>query len=81
MNDANVLDLIRDALTSVAPRREAEFANLRLDQTIEGLGLDSITTMEMVGAIEDRISATFADEDLARVSTLGDLAQLIRANS
>ncbi len=79
MNDPQIVAMIQDALASVAPNRKADFAAIKLDQTIESLGLDSIATMEMVGAIEDKVSSTFPDEELAKVQTLGDLAKLIRS--
>ncbi len=78
MDQQQTLALIREALNEVAPNREADFENLELDQKIEGLGLDSIATMEMVGFIEERIDATFADEELAKVSRVRDLAGLIK---
>jgi acyl carrier protein len=34
--------------------------------------------MEMVGFVEEALGVTFPDEDLARVSKVGDLATLIR---
>ncbi len=78
MNDRQTLDLIRAALNEVAPNREADFVAIAFQTKIESLGLDSIATMEMVGVIEERIDATFADEDLNRVSHVSDLASLIR---
>jgi acyl carrier protein len=81
MTDAQIVVMIQEALASVAPTRVADFQGLTLDATIESLGLDSIATMEMVGAIEDRISTTFPDEDLAKVQKISDLARLIRAAS
>ncbi len=82
MNDQQILGLIRDALTAVAPKRKADFASLAPAQTIESLGLDSIATMEMVGQLEEASKTTFADEDLAKVQTVGDLANLVsRAQS
>ena len=81
MTDSEVISLIQKALAEVAPKRAAEFSNINLETTIESLGLDSIATMEMVGSLEDQVNATFPDEDLTEVSTLGDLAKLIRSNS
>ncbi len=78
MNDQDVLSLIREALASVAPTRTAEFANISLDNSIEGLGLDSIATMEMVGFLEEKVNTTFADEELAKVQKVADLAGLVR---
>jgi acyl carrier protein len=78
MNDNEIIALIRQALGSVAPTRTADFANLTDDTKIEGLGLDSIATMEMVNFIEEKIEVTFADEELAKVQRVGDLMGLIR---
>lgn len=82
MTDAKTLGMIREALGAVAPKRKADFASLATTQTIESLGLDSIATMEMVAKLEEATKTTFADEDLAKVQTVGDLATLVsRAQS
>ena len=77
MNEAQIIDLIRQALTEVAPGRD--FTDLAEETKIETLGLDSIATMEMVGFLEDKTDMTFPDEELATVQSLTDLARLIRA--
>jgi len=79
MDDAQILNLIKEALFEVAPNRKEEFEDLDLDETIEDLALDSIATMEMVGFLEDKTEKTFPDEDLAQVNSLKDLATLVRA--
>jgi acyl carrier protein len=79
MDDAQILNLIKEALFEVAPNRKEEFEDLELDETIEDLALDSIATMEMVGFLEDKTEKTFPDEDLAQVNSLKDLATLVRA--
>jgi acyl carrier protein len=78
MNDAEIIALIKEALADVAPNRAGEFDDIAADTTIESLGLDSIATMEMVGFVEERVDATFPDEELTEVSKIGDLANLIR---
>lgn len=78
MDDAQILNLIKEALFEVAPNRKEEFEDLELDETIEDLALDSIATMEMVGFLEDKTEKTFPDEDLAQVNSLKDLATLVR---
>lgn len=79
MNDTEILVIIRGALTEVAPTRKEEFASATLEMKIEDLALDSIATMEMVSAIEDKLETTFEEAELAKVSKLGDLARLMRA--
>lgn len=78
MNDAQILTLIRKALTDVVPDRADEWADVELSRSIEELGLDSIATMEMVGSLEEATDTTFPDEALPKVNTLGDLAALVR---
>ncbi len=78
MTDAQIISLIQEALADVAPNRVADFADIGVDTTIESLGLDSIATMEMVGFIEEKVDATFPDEELTEVKKIGDLANLIR---
>ena len=51
---------------------------MQLATEIQSLGLDSIATMEMVGCLEESTDITFPDEELAKVSKLSDLANLIR---
>lgn len=78
MNDAEIISLIKEALADVAPNRGGDFDGIAADTTIESLGLDSIAIMEMVGFVEERVDATFPDEELTEVSKIGDLANLIR---
>lgn len=78
MTDDQILSLIQEALFEVAPKRKKDFETISLDTTIEDLALDSIATMEMVGFLEDRVEATFPDEDLASVNSVRDLANLVR---
>ena len=79
MTDDKILSLIKEALNEVAPNRKADFASVQLGTEIEALGLDSIATMEMVGCLEESTDTTFPDEELAKVSKLSDLANLIRS--
>jgi acyl carrier protein len=78
MDNDQILALIKEALADVAPNRKADFANIAFDNKIEALGLDSIATMEMVNFVEEKVDATFPDEELAKVQTVRDLAGLIR---
>jgi len=78
MNDEQVLALVKEALFEVAPNRKEEFDEIELSDTIEDLALDSIATMEMVGFLEDKTEKTFPDEELAKVNTVLDLANLVR---
>lgn len=78
MTNDEIMALIKQALSDVAPSRKADFANITVETKIEALGLDSISTMEMVNSIEEKIETTFPDEELAKVQRIGDLVGLVR---
>ncbi len=78
MTNDEIMALIKQALSDVAPSRKADFASISADTKIEALGLDSISTMEMVNAIEEKIETTFPDEELAKVARIADLMGLVR---
>ena len=79
MTDTQLLDLFKEALTEVAPDKAAQFTSLTLATSIEDLQVDSVTFMELVGAVEERVGRNFADDELQRITTFADLASLIRA--
>lgn len=81
MDDQKIMTLLTDALESVAPGRSAKVREGGLSLTIRELGIDSVATMEMVGAIEEKMGVTFPDEDMASINSLQDLANLIRRSS
>jgi acyl carrier protein len=78
MNDDRILELVTAALDSVAPGWNKDVESLDLSMKMKELSIDSVSTMEMVGYIEEQLGVTFPDEDLAQVSRLEDLAGLIR---
>jgi acyl carrier protein len=80
MQDTEIIRLIQNALAEVAPTRKADFNDIVFDTQIEALGLDSIATMEMVGILEDTVETTFPDEDLTKVTSIGDLATLVKTH-
>lgn len=79
MTTEQAVALIKDALAEVAPEKAAEFDGVALETKIRDLGIDSVAAMEMVGAVEERLSVTFPDEDLAQLSRFSDLVDLIKA--
>jgi acyl carrier protein len=54
-----------------------ELENLTLETELSDLALDSVAVMEIVGFVEQRLEVRFADEDLARLTTLGNFATLV----
>ena len=78
MTDNELIGLFQEALHEVAPTRKDDFANITLETQLKELNLDSVTAMEMVGAVEERTGVAFPDDELAQLSSCGDLARLIR---
>lgn len=52
--------------------------DLSSDTEIADLGLDSVATMEVIGALEEKLSVRFPDEELATLKSVGDLTALVR---
>jgi acyl carrier protein len=71
MNNDEIIALIKEALAEVAPTRTSDFAAIQMDTKIEDLGLDSIATMEMVNAIEERVDSTPADVSASAAGVAG----------
>jgi acyl carrier protein len=51
--------------------------NLTLDTRLAELNLDSISVMESIAILEDRLNIRVPDEELARLTCLRDLEKLI----
>ena len=58
-----------------APHDLAE-KSLNENTTISELGLDSMSRLQLVTAVEDRANVMLADDDLHQATTIGDLAKL-----
>ena len=78
MTHEQIVQLIKEAIHEVAPGKVNLDGPLDLTSNIRDLGIDSVASMEMAGVVEERLNLTFPDEDLDRVATLGDLAQLVQ---
>ena len=57
------VDDIVDAIRQVAGKNVGA---VRFDQKIAELGMDSVSVMEMVGTLEERLGVTFADDELTK---------------
>ena len=71
-------DAVKERLRNFMRETSKQFGELSADQPISDLGLDSVTVIEMVGVLEDRLQLRFNDEDLARINTFGDLGAMVR---
>lgn len=76
MTDDEILGLIKEALVAASP--EHANATLTLDSTLSQVGISSITALEIAGYIEEKLNVRLPDDELAPLTTIGGLVQLIR---
>ena len=74
-NTVNVITLFAQAAQEVNGKK---LEGLERGTVIAKLGLDSVAVMELVSYFEEKLSIRMPDEDLAKVQTLGDLADLVK---
>ncbi|MBI3928824.1 MAG: acyl carrier protein [Armatimonadetes bacterium] len=66
---------VRAALFQVTTR---DLGTLTTDRELAELGLDSVSTVEMLVVLEDELGITLEQDDLEQVRTFGDLQKLIQ---
>ncbi len=77
MTDAEILAVIGEAIAFAVPEKAG--VKLDPDATIADLGISSITVLEIVGYIEDRLGVRFPDDALAQLNSVRGLTELIRS--
>jgi acyl carrier protein len=74
MNETLTTDRLRSELLQVFQEHAAPGAEVRETSHISSdLGIDSLTVMEVVAAIEDRYNVVLPDDDLPAMRTVGDV--------
>lgn len=73
----DTMQLIKDAILKVDTSKAGKLAAITAATEIRDLGLDSVATMEMVGILEETLGTNFADEEMIKISTFGDLQKLV----
>ncbi len=51
---------------------------IRLDSKFNDLGADSLETMDLIMAFEDAFGITIEDEDMAKITTVGEAIEFIK---
>jgi len=72
--DEELLSLLSRAALEVAGRR---LEGLDMDTHLTDSGIDSVGVLEMVGYVEDELGLRFPDDEIARLSTVRDVAALV----
>ncbi len=79
MTDDEILSMIKEAMMFAAP--ELASANPTLESTLSELSISSITSLEIIGYLEDKLGVRFPDDELVEISRVRDLEQLIRRHA
>ena len=75
MLDPETASLIEKGLRELTSR---DIGTITADRRIDELGLDSVSTGELVIVLEDELDLVLDDEDLVGMETFGDLGALIK---
>jgi acyl carrier protein len=75
MDQSQALETIRRAVREVAPDVDASL--LDLPTRFGEVGLDSVKTLELVGAVEEAAGVCFSDDAVTGLQTVRELAELL----
>lgn len=67
---------IKKIVSDIISKR-VDISNLKEEDNLSSLGLDSLDLVEVMLEIEETLNITFASEEIGEVSTLGDVLKLI----
>ena len=68
-----------DTVKSILEKRGVNVANLKEDDSLQELGLDSLDLVEVMLEIEDTLGIEFSSNEIASLTTLKDVAELINS--
>ena len=72
----NAIDTVKSILSE-----KVDVSNLKEEDSLSSLGLDSLDLVEVMLSIEDQLSIEFTSEEIANLSTLKDVVKLIEAKT
>lgn len=74
MQRADIVRRLREVAVEIAER---ELPSMDESRVIAEIGLDSLSTLEMVGMMERELGIFLPTDELADIRTIGDLTDLI----
>lgn len=74
MTRADLFEMFQRMATEIA---EKDFSEVTEDSNIQELGLDSLSTLELVGAMERELDVQIPDEQLVGIQTVAQLLELV----
>ena len=72
----NAIDTVKEILSE-----KVDVSQLKEDDLLTGLGLDSLDLVEIMLTIEDRLGVEFTSEEIANLSTIKDVVKLIETKT
>jgi acyl carrier protein len=78
MSNQEILNLLRCALSEVAPRHAHAAQGLHLESSLIDLGLDSLCVTAMAGHVEDILDIQLPDDELASVLDVPSFIAAVR---
>lgn len=78
LQDADLLDLLKQALLFARPERTDVAERITLNSTMDELGIESVVALEMVGFIEEKLDIQFQDGELSQIQGMDSLVRLIK---
>ena len=67
---------IKKTVSDIISKR-VDVSNLKEEDSLSSLGLDSLDLVEVMLEIEETLNITFDSDEIGEVSTLGDVLKLI----
>ena len=71
-NFMNAIETVKQILSE-----KVDITNLKEEDSLQSLGLDSLDLVEVMLAIEDELGIEFTSEEIAQLTTLKDVVKLI----
>ena len=72
----NAIETLKEILSE-----KVDITQLKEDDLLTSLGLDSLDLVEIMLTIEDRIGVEFTSEEIANLSTIKDVVKLIETKT
>lgn len=73
-NQDELLQIFREVAQAVDKKK---LDHVAADAEIGSLGIDSLSMMQIVGEMEQRLEIMIPDEDLVQLKTVGDLLRVV----
>ena len=70
-----IIQLFREAVLAIEKK---ELSELNVQTDLSTLGFDSVTTMEILSEIEEKLDIEFPEEELGDIYLMSDLIKLVQ---